>query len=261
MKSEMLIEVTLGELVKFLHPREWLGFSQAVVNRVDSIDSARKGSLTFNTGECRDTDASVVICSEGAPLPGQAFLLVDNPRLAFIRVAKRFFPPDPQPDIHPTAIINRPYVVLGENVKIGPGCTIGFDGFGYEKNEEGGYELFPHYGRVIIGDDVEIMSNVSIDRGALGDTVIGAGTKIDSLTHIAHNAQIGKNCIIVALSCIAGSTRIENGAWIAPHGCVRDGVTVGEGAMVGMGAMVIKDVEPYDVVIGVPAKSIKEKKG
>lgn len=259
MESEILTEVTLRELVEFLHPREWLGF-QAVVNRVDSIDSARKGSLTFNVGEYRGSDASVVICSEGAPRPGQAFLLVDNPRLAFIRVVRRFFNPEVE-GIHPSAQINWLVVTMGERVRVGPGAVIGFSGFGYERNEEGAYEHFPHLGGVIIGDDVDIGSNTCIDRGVLGDTVICDGAKIDNLVHIAHNARIGKNCIIVAHSCIAGSARIEDGAWIAPHGCVRDGVTVGEGAMVGMGAVVTKDVEAYDVVVGVPAKSIKEKKG
>lgn len=244
--------------MEFLQPRERLGFQQAVVNRIDSIDSARKGSLTFNTGEYRDTNASVVICSEGIPPPGQAFLLVENPRLAFIRAVRRFFHPEAEETwIHPSAQINWPVVTLGERVRVGPGAAIGFSGFGYERNEKGAYEHFPHLGRVIIGDDVDIGANTCIDRGSLGDTVIGDGTKIDNLVHIAHNAQIGKNCIIVAHSCISGSARIGDGAWIAPHGCVRDGITVGEGATVGMGSVVTKDVPPGVVVVGIPARRLE----
>jgi UDP-3-O-[3-hydroxymyristoyl] glucosamine N-acyltransferase len=105
---------------------------------------------------------------------------------------------------------------------------------------------------------VEIKANVNIDRGTLGDTVIGKGTKIDSLTHIAHNAQIGEYCVIVCLTCIAGGVKIRDGAWVAPLAGIREGREVGENAVVGMGAIVIRDVKPGDVVAGVPAKSIKK---
>ena len=139
-------------------------------------------------------------------------------------------------------------------MKIGPGGTIGFDGFGYEKNEEGGWESFPHYGRVVIGDNVEIKANVNIDRGNLGDTVIEAGTKIDCLTHIAHNAHIGRNCIIVCLVCIAGSAKIGDNSWIAPGAIIRNKIRVGKNVVVGMGAVVTKDVEDGVTVIGNPAR-------
>lgn len=250
--------IKVRELIEVIKPKEVLGGLDTTIWQIDSIELAKPGSLAFCVGDLCDTDASVVICSSGAPKLNQTLLLVDNPRLSFIRAVTKFFPPDPRPDIHPSAIINWPYVKIGENVKIGPGCTIGFDGFGYERNEHDEYEKFPHYGKVIIGDDVEIKANVNIDRGTLGDTIIGEGTKIDSLVHVAHNANIGKNCIIICLSCIAGGDVIGDNSWIAPGAILRDRIKVGENVVVGMGAIVTKDVRDNVTVIGNPAKEMKK---
>ena len=244
-----------------------VGSLDQIIGRLHALDAPVEGGLTFCTKSREEalplllaSKAKAIICRDDdnyGAIPEKTLIQVGNPRLWFIRVAWRFFPPDRQPRIHPTAVLNGSHVELGKNVRIGPGCTIGFDGFGYEKNEEGEYEGFPHYGKVIIGDNVEIGANVNIDRGVLGDTVIGSGTKIDSLIHIAHNAQIGKNCIIVCLSCIAGGVKIRDGAWVAPLVGVREGIEVGENAVVGMGGIVIRDVPPNDIVAGVPAKSLK----
>lgn len=262
--------VLLKEITDFIKAKtriRVLGSLDLEINNIHSINYPIGGGLSFcifdppkSTQLIQDTKAKAIIIRNqlSEPIQEKTIIEVDNPRLWFIRVANRFFPPKEQTDIHPTAIINHSCVKMGKNVKIGPGCTIGFDGFGYEKNENGEYEKFPHYGRVIIGDDVEICANVNIDRGALGDTVIGSGTKIDSLAHIAHNVEIGKNCIIVCLTCLAGGAKIGDGAWVAPLAGVREGIEVGENALVGMGAIVIKDVAPEDVVAGVPAKSIKK---
>jgi len=241
------------------------GSLELETDSIHALDDIEGGGLTFYNLDIEEahpliTRSKVVICryTDHKPNFGGTIIAVDNPRLWFIRVANRFFPQKEQPDIHPTAIINYSCVELGKNVKIGPGCTIGFDGFGYEKNEDGEYEKFPHYGRVIIGDDVEIAANVNINRGTLGDTVIGSGTKIDSLAHIAHNVQIGKNCIIVCLTCLAGGVKIRDGVWVSPLVGVKEGIEIGENALAGMGAIVIRDVIPEDVVAGVPAKSIKK---
>jgi len=85
---------------------------------------------------------------------------------------------------------------LGKNVKIKEGTIIGTDGFGYERNEKNELEKFPHYGKVIIQDDVDIGANCTIDRGNMHDTVIGQGTKLDNGVHVAHNVKIGKHCMI-----------------------------------------------------------------
>jgi len=249
--------VTLEELVDFIHPNEVIGNLEAVVYRVDPIDIAQEKSLTFSTGLLRKSNAGVVICSNGTPKPGQALILVYNPRLWFIRCMRHFFnPEDDEPQIHPTTSINWPAVSIGRRVKIGPGARIGFDGFGYEKNEDNVWELFPHRGRVIIGDDVDIGANTCIDRGNLEDTIIGNGTKIDNLTHIAHNVVIGKNCIIVCLVCVAGSAQIGDNSWIAPGAIIRDGIKIGKNVTVGMGAIVTKDVRDNVTVIGNPAREM-----
>jgi UDP-3-O-[3-hydroxymyristoyl] glucosamine N-acyltransferase len=218
---------------------------------------------------------------------------VGSPRLWFIRSVRAFFPPKLRTGIHSTAIFGKkcqisencyigPFVTVGDEVIIGDGtriydgvhihdrvrignnvvlksgCTIGGDGFGYERNEEGALEKFPHNGGVIIEDDVEIGSNTCVDRGTLANTMIGKGTKIDNLVHVAHNVVIGEHCVIVALAMIGGGTKICDGAWVAPTACVRDGIVIGKQSLVGMGAVVTKSVDDRDVVVGVPAKSIKK---
>jgi len=188
----------------------------------------------------------------------KTLIMVDNPRLWFTRVARHFFNIHREYRIHPTAVINHECVSIGERVIIGPNCSIGFDGFGFDKNKEGIYERFPHVGKVVIGDDVEIGSNTCIDRGALGDTIIGDGTKIDNLVHIAHNVRIGKNCHIVALTCIGGSVTVEDNVYIGIGPSIRNQIKIGEGATIGMGAVVVKDVKSGVTVIGNPAREMRK---
>lgn len=231
------------------------------ISGIASIYEANEDDLVFCRNRddvipfLRSTRAKVVICSSKIDTTGiedKTLILVDNPALWFIRVAKRFFPLQPQIAIHPTATIND-CVKIGKNVKIGPGCRIGFDGHGYEKNEEGCWERFPHYGGVVIEDDVEIGANTCIDRGTLSDTVIGKGTKIDNLVHIGHNARIGKNCYITA-KCMMGRSIIGDDVWVGPCSSILPGVNVGKGAFIGMGSVVVEDVEEYTLVYGVPAR-------
>jgi len=233
--------------------------------------------------------------SQDVVFDDKTLVAVNRPRLWFIRCVNAFFSPEEKKGIHPTAIIGKnceigknvyigPYSFIGDEVVIGSGskihsgvhihdrvrigknvilksgCIIGTAGFGYERNDEGVLERFPHIGGVVIEDDVEIGANTCVDRGTLSDTIIGEGTKIDNLVHIAHNIVIGKHCVIVALAMIGGGAKIGDGAWIAPTACIRDGVTIGKQALVGMGAVVTKNVADHDVVIGVPARSIKKVK-
>ena len=149
-------------------------------------------------------------------------------------------------------------VEIGNNTIIHSGVVIGTDGFGYFKNNEGKNIKVPHYGGVIIGNDVEIGANTCIDRGTLDDTLIGDNVKIDNLCHIAHNVVIKDNCSIIALSMLGGSVVLEQNAYIAPGASVMNQLTIGENSLVGMGAVVTKDVEKNKVVAGVPAKVIRE---
>lgn len=252
--------VTLAELISFIKPREIVGNMEVTVYRVDPIDSAQSGSLAFSASPLRDTNASIVICCDGVPKSDQALILVDNPRLWFIRCMKRFFnPKDDEPRIHPSATINWPVVSIGKRVRIGPGARIGFDGFGYEKNEDSSWEHFPHRGRVIIGDDVDIGANTCIDRGTLGDTVIENGVKIDNLVHVAHNVKIESNAIIIAGTVIGGGVRIGKNVWLSISSSIRDYVSIGDDAQIGMGAVVTKNIPAGKKWwIGNPAKEMEK---
>lgn len=145
---------------------------------------------------------------------------------------------------------------IGQPFKKGQNCSIGGEGFGYVTDSHGKHIRMPHLGRIIFGDNVHIHNNVNIDRGVTGDTVIGSGTKIDSLVHIAHNAQIGEDCLIVAGAIIGGSVTIGNGSFIGMGAKIKQKVKIGKGCTIGAGAVVICDVPDGETWAGVPAKKI-----
>jgi UDP-3-O-[3-hydroxymyristoyl] glucosamine N-acyltransferase len=161
----------------------------------------------------------------------------------------------------------KPSVIISANAKIGnrvlihSGAVIGADGFGFVKKPEGKYIKFPQIGSVIIEDDVEIGANTCIDRGALGNTVIGSGTKIDNLVQIAHNVKIGKNCVIAAQTGISGSVTIEDNCTIGGQVGFGDHVLVKSGAVIGSQAGVLpgKIVRP-GVWWGTPIQPLDEYK-
>jgi UDP-3-O-[3-hydroxymyristoyl] glucosamine N-acyltransferase len=144
--------------------------------------------------------------------------------------------------------------VIGRRVTIQSGCIIGACGFGYERNEDSVPELFPHLGRVVIGNDVDIGANSCIDRSTLTDTTIEDGVKIDNSVHIAHNVSIGTGSLVMAHAMIAGSTRIGKRCWIAPSSVLRDRIRIGDDAMIGLGAIVTKDVPDGVTIIPAPSR-------
>lgn len=148
-------------------------------------------------------------------------------------------------------------VIVGSNFKHGSNVTIGGDGFGYEKNEQGEYEFMQHFGDVYIGDNVTIGSNTCIDRGAVEHTQIGNGTKIDNLVHIAHGVKIGDNCLIVAGTVICGSTEIGGNTYIGANVTIREHLKIGQNVYIGMGSVVTKDIPANEMWYGNPAKFIK----
>lgn len=157
--------------------------------------------------------------------------------------------------IYPYAVIYDG-VVVGDNVIIHSGAIIGADGFGYKfRNNE--HVKVPQVGNVVIGDHVEIGANTCVDRGALGSTAIGAGSKIDNLVQIGHNNKIGKNVIMCGQTGISGSCNIEDYAILAGSSGVADHVTIGRGAVVMARAGVAGDIEAGKQVFGSPAKDKK----
>ena len=145
--------------------------------------------------------------------------------------------------------------VLGDRVQLQPGVVIGGDGFGYVGDGEGGLRKVHNVGRVWIEDDVEIGANSTVDRGTLGDTRIGRGTKIDNLVQIAHNCSLGAGSVVVAQAGIAGSTRLEPGVVVMAQAGVAGHITLESGAFVGPQAGVHKDVPAGTRVLGSPQRS------
>lgn len=230
------------------------------------------------------------------PPAGKTIVISENPKADIIAFCRHFldFQKEPKASkIHPSAAIGENVVMgknvtigafveiaagctigdyaeigsgtviknadIGSHVEIGPNTVIGGTGFGYAKMKDSeAYAQFPHYGRVLIHDNVAIGSNSCIDRGSLSDTVIEEGVKIDNLVHIAHNVRIGKNSLVIACSMIAGSTVIGENCWIAPASTIRNAITIGKGATVGLAATVTKDVEEGQTVMGSPATDMEE---
>ena len=202
-------------------------------------------------------------------------MVVGNPKVVFSRIVSELFVAKPDWSIHPTTVIHPearvadrvhigPHTVveraeigagtviygqcfiyddvrIGCNVIIHPGCVIGCDGFGFEPDEDGHLEKFPHVGGVVIEDDVEIQALTAIDRGSLGDTIIRRGAKIDNLVHVAHNVEIGEDALVIAHTMLGGSVRVGARSWLGPGSLYRDNIVLADDAFIGIGALVVKD--------------------
>ncbi len=255
---------------------------RTTIDAIEIIESTKSRTIVISDKVKFDTNE----------YPEKAFVVTNNPKLTFIRILKEFFIEKRANGIHDTAIINNesiignncsigPNVVIGKckignnvtihgnvfiydnttignNVTINANTTIGSDGYGYERNDLGEFEEFPHVGGVIIGDNVNIGANTAIDRGALGNTIIGDGVKIDNLVHIAHNVEVGDHSAIIANSMIAGSVKLGKQSWIAPSASILNQLTIGKESVIGMGAVVVKNVAEKMTVAGVPAKPLKD---
>ncbi len=157
--------------------------------------------------------------------------------------------------IYPYAVIYDD-VVVGDHVIIHSGAIIGADGFGYKfRNHQ--HVKVPQVGNVVIGDNVEIGANACIDRGALGSTVIGAGSKIDNLVQVGHNNKVGKHVIMCGQTGVSGSCTIEDYVILAGSAGIADHVTIGQGAVVMARSGVAGDVKAGTQVFGSPAKDKK----
>lgn len=239
-----------------------------------------------------------IICSQLPSIHDRSmcnYIVVENPRQAFQKVVNRFFNIESShlggisstAIIHSNVAIGYPLYVgefvvieedciigsnvfidhhtvikrntrIGDNVRIGSSNVIGGVGFGYEKNESGDYEVILHIGNVVIEDDVEIGNCTCIDRAVLGSTLIRRNVKIDNLVHIAHGVEIGANSLVIANAMIAGSVKVGMNVWIAPSSSILNKKCISNNAVIGMGAVVIKDVEENQIVIGNPAKPLQK---
>jgi UDP-3-O-[3-hydroxymyristoyl] glucosamine N-acyltransferase len=246
------------------------------------------------------SSAAGAVLTDSQAVCAKPTLRVRDARLAFARAAKLLAGDHAEasdPQIHPTAVLGQNVTlgagmvisagcVVGDGVVLGaqvhlyprvviyPGCTLGervivhagavlgADGFGYARDPESGeYIAFPQQGTLVIEDDVEIGANSTIDRGALGETRIGVGTKIDNLVHIAHNVTIGRNVVIAAQTGISGSSSIGDGAVLGGQVGIGDHARVGPGVILGGqgGVLPHKSVEGAGQMFwGTPARPIQQ---
>ena len=153
--------------------------------------------------------------------------------------------------LFPSVVLNH-HVHIGKRVRIHSGSVIGGDGFGYVSDGKTHHKV-PQVGTVIIEDDVEIGANVCIDRATMGATRVGEGTKIDNLVQIAHNVQIGRNCILCGQVGLSGSVVVEDDVVMAGQAGLRDHVKIGKGAILGAKAGIMGDVAAGEFVLGAPA--------
>ncbi|MDG6094372.1 UDP-3-O-(3-hydroxymyristoyl)glucosamine N-acyltransferase [Acetobacter sp. AN02] len=149
------------------------------------------------------------------------------------------------------------HALIGDRVTLFPGARIGQDGFGFAVGPEG-FETVPQLGRVILGDDVEIGANATIDRGSVQDTVIGRGSRLDNLVQIGHNTKLGQNCIIVSQAGVSGSTELGDRVTVAAQAGLIGHIRIGTGARIGAQCGVMSDVEAGADVIGSPAMPFRE---
>lgn len=284
----------LAELVQ----GQIIGDPSLKIAGVSSLEDAREGSLVFvldpkHLPAALKSKASALIVPEKAEVKGKSAIAVKSPRLAMSKILKlSALPLEFEPGVHPTAVVH-PSVKLGKGVSIGPlvyigrncvigdsttiypqvtiyqntsigkravihsGTRIGVDGFGFAP-DGAKFEKIPQIGGVIIGDDVEIFGNVTVARGTLGDTVIKSGTKIDCLSHVAHNCELGENCAVVSLVGFAGSVKMGGHVQVGGQAGFSGHNIIGDNAVIMARAGVTKDIPANSMVSGFPAVDHKE---
>lgn len=239
------------------------------------------------------SDCLAIIHDEFLSQPPCSYIKSSKPRADFVKVLNHFFARRAAPGIHPTAIIEEgaligdevlvgPHVHIGAEVTIGNRCqifsnvvisgrvtigdncvikanaTIGSEGFSFV-TESSDLDHFPQLGKITIGNNVWIGANSTIELAALDETVIEDDVKIDDLVQVGHNSHIGKKTQITAGSIICGRAWIGSNVWIAPNATIDSALKVGDNAWVGMGSVVIRNVDEGDVVVGNPAKFLKKR--
>ena len=147
--------------------------------------------------------------------------------------------------------------IVGNNVYIQDGSKIGLKGFGFIPLKNKNFR-FPHIGKVILEDNVEIGSSCTIDRGSIGNTVIKKNTFLDNQVHMAHNVKIGENCMIAGQVGFAGSSTIGNNVSIGGQAGISGHLRIGNNVKIGGGSGVVKDIEDNMIVMGYPAVPLKE---
>lgn len=247
-------------VVEAEHPRLWFAKAAKLLNR--GLPSAKRHptaviSRTAVLDENVRVDATAVI--------GEDVWIGSGSRIGAGAVLRNAVSIGKDCRIHPRAVLYGG-TTLGNRVVVHSGAVLGADGFGYVRDlATGAYTQFPQQGGLVIEDDVEIGANTTIDCGALKETRIGRGTKIDNLVHIGHNCDIGEDVIIVALTGISGSSTVGNGAVIAGQVGIGDHAHIGPGVILGGQAGILsgktvtnEGLKPGTVLWGTPARPLKQ---
>jgi UDP-3-O-[3-hydroxymyristoyl] glucosamine N-acyltransferase len=257
-----------------------------LIRELGGLDSLVEHALAFVRDHSPGPQAVGTVFATGplAP-PGISVIQSKAPRLDFIRAqhlldkSPGFAEDTTPPEIHPTVKIGGGTVIengvrIGEGTRIGcsvvirsgtvigrwceikSGAIVGEAGYGFERDENNRPIKMIQMGGLRIGDHVEIGSLNTVCRGALGDTVIEDYVKTDDHVHIGHNCLIGEGTMITACAEISGSVRIGKNVWLAPNCSILQKMTIGDGCYIGIGAVVLKNIEPGIKVFGNPAQRI-----
>ncbi|HSL96541.1 MAG TPA: hypothetical protein VLA35_11605 [Thermoleophilia bacterium] len=245
------------------------------VRRLETDSGAGPGDLAWSRrpGCAAAFGGTLLLCGPDgpgtdAPRQGRVVAVCANPRLAMARVVERFFagltidraPEYADPGLAAAAAARGAWVMnarLGHDVTLGPHCTIGCSGMGYERDDDGRLVKFPQTGIVVIEDDVDIAAHATVQRAAIGTTVLRRGAKIGPHANIGHNVDIGEDVLVAGHAQIGGGARIGAGAVVWQSAVVANGVSVGAGAVVGMSAALRHDVGPGEVWAGNPARKLR----
>ena len=273
------------------------GVLNASATGLNEIHKVRPGDLSFVDhpkyyDRSLSSAATVILINREMEAPeGKTLLVHPDPFAAYVKLVKHFAPFQPQTEmiaatavvgegthlqpgvvvghrtrigsgclIHAGAIIG-PDAIIGDRVIIGPGTVLGSDAFYYKRRMDRAaqWDKLESCGRVIVEDDVEIGAGCTIDRGVSGDTIIGAGSKLDNAVHIGHGVVIGKNCLLAAQVGIAGKTILEDEVILWGQVGVNKSLTIGKGAVVYAQSGVPSSIEGGKVYFGSPVGEAKEK--
>ena len=294
-----------------------VGDSELTINGVSSLDDGKPSTISYLYSSKYEkfidsTKASAIVVSNESLLKNKNGLVVDDPRLAFVKILDFFYDKNERIDgihetvqmssssttgsnanIGPNTVIGKD-VIIGDNVSIGPNCVIdakskignnskifsnvhlyqnsiigshcivhsgvviGADGYGFISTKDDHIKI-PQLGKVVIGNDVEIGANSTIDCGTIGDTKIGDLCKFDNGVQIGHNVTVGRGCLLTAHVTIAGSTKIGEFCAFGGQAGAIDNVTIGDRAIFACYTAVTKDLPGGKMYSGAPAREIKEK--
>lgn len=272
-----------------------LTFSKLDDLKENTIVFAKKFKPEFQNLLNRQSKVLAIVTQEYDNSICCSYIVSNNPRLDFIKILTEFFEEKRfGGSIHPSAVIENG-AIIAEDAIIGPNCfvssdsvigsrtvlhssvvvdnktiigddceiksgvVIGQSGFGFERDENGHPIKFPHFGRVVIGNNVYVGANTAIDRGTLGDTILENNVKIDNLVHIAHNCHIREGAFVIAGTSLGGGTQVGKHCWLAPNVTVKEQTVIHDKALIGLGAVVLKEVEEGSVMVGNPARKLEKK--